>query len=31
LLPVARFFAARDAERRRARRIRRLHHLPIHA
>jgi hypothetical protein len=31
LLPVARLFDARDAERRRARRIRRLHNLPIHA
>ena len=31
MLPVARLFAARDAERRRARRIRRLHNLPIHA
>ena len=31
LLPIARLFAARDGERRRARRIRRLHGLPIHA
>ena len=31
LLPVARLFVARDAERRRAQRIRRLHNLPIHA
>lgn len=31
LLPVARLFAARDAERRRARRIRLLNNLPIHA
>ncbi len=31
LLPIARLFAVRGAERRRARRIRRLHRLPIHA
>jgi len=31
LLPIARLFAAREAERRRARRIRRLHTLRIHA
>jgi hypothetical protein len=31
LLPIACLFAARDAERGRARRIRRLHNLPIHA
>jgi hypothetical protein len=31
LLPIARLFAARERERRRARRIRRLHGLPIHA
>lgn len=31
LLPIARLFAARDGEKRRARRLRRLHGLPIHA
>ena len=31
LLPIARLFAVREAERRRARRIRRLHTLRIHA
>ena len=31
LLPIARLFAARERERIRARRIRRLHGLPIHA
>lgn len=31
LLPIARLLVARDGERRRARRIRRLHGLPIHA
>jgi hypothetical protein len=31
LLPIARLFAAREAERNRARRIRRLHTLRIHA
>jgi hypothetical protein len=31
LLPIARLFVARDDERRRARRIRHLHNLPIHA
>lgn len=31
MLPVARLFVAREDERRRARRIRRLHNLPIHA
>jgi hypothetical protein len=31
LLPIARLFAARDSERRRAHRIRRLHGLPIRA
>ncbi len=31
LLPIARLFAARDGERRKARRIRRMHGLPIHA
>lgn len=31
LLPVARLFSARDAERRRAQRIRRIYNLSIHA
>lgn len=31
LLPIARLLVARDAERRRARRIRRLHNMSIHA
>lgn len=31
LLPIARLFTARDRERQRARRIRRLHGLPLHA
>jgi hypothetical protein len=31
LLPIARLLVARDDERRRVRRIRRLHGLPIHA
>ena len=31
MLPVARLFVARDRERQRARRLRRLHGLPIHA
>lgn len=31
LMPIARLFAARERELRRARRIRRLHGLPIHA
>ena len=31
LLPIARLFAAREAERRRAQRIRRLHTMRIHA
>ena len=31
LLPVAHLFLSREDERRRARRIRRLHNLPIHA
>ena len=31
LLPIARLFAARDREVQRARRLRRLHGLPIHA
>jgi hypothetical protein len=30
-LPIACLYGARDAERRRAQRIRRLHNLPIHA